>query len=166
MVITHLKSTHFSLPFFIKKFEAKSVAWKATFTPESTYNVDVDQTDWNKLCGVKWNYFQPRENAIMCGWRYNIEQQLFELTAYYHKNKSVDTSVTPLIAVPIGKEVTIQLNFKPETKSVEFVTFVDENDKRIVRLDWDLFDDGYYINSWFGGNRTPNKNVKFDLVYL
>lgn len=166
MKISHIKYLPFSIPFFYKKaiVNNKDIEWQVKFSENSIYDLNGnDQYDWNKLCGVKWDYFTPRENAIMCGWRYNIELKSFQLCLYFHKDGSVDTSNRPLIDVPIGTTATISMKFYTNQKLMLFSVYTNEFDQLNVKLDWDLFDDGYYINSWFGGNKTPNKLITFDL---
>lgn len=108
MKITHIKGTHFSLPFSIKCSSKQTIEWTVDFT-DATYDVGMpDQYDWNKLCGIKWNYFQPRKDALMVGWRYINNR--YELCLYVHRNSSFSPPAEPLFVTDKLAKITLSLN--------------------------------------------------------
>ncbi len=163
MTITHFKGFHFSFPFRFTYRKPKQIDAYVEFSENSKYNVDVDQSDWNKLFGVKWHFFKPREDAIMCGWRYVAETDSFDLCLYIHKNGSYDPYAKPLISVT--SKAIIQIQFDEVAQKVRFLVCEHAHDetRTKVELDWTNFSSGYLINAWFGGNRTPNRQISFDL---
>lgn len=164
MTIRHFKGFHFSFPFILRRIKPVDLEWQVVFSDESKYDVDVDQSDWNKLLGVKWDYFKPREDAIMCGWRYDIATDLFDLCMYVHENGSYNPYAQKLLSVK--SHASIQISFNEAEKKVVFFVSETAEDRVRVELDWAAFGTAWIINSWFGGNRTPNKMISFDLKRL
>ena len=160
MKITHIKGTHFSLPFSIKCSSKQTIEWAVDFT-DATYDVGMpDQYDWNKLCGIKWNYFQPRKDALMVGWRYINNR--YELCLYVHRNSSFNPPNEPLFVTNKLAKITLSLNKLQKTATLSIIGN-DLDSQKSQTINWDLFDKYWFIEPWFGGNRVPNKTVAFNL---
>ena len=48
-----------------------------------------DQFDWNKLFGLKVNYFKPHKDSMMWAWRYNPNKDELEFMPYQHRTGKV-----------------------------------------------------------------------------
>ena len=81
-----------SRPYRAQRFEgADWVEWELAFDATAAYDFSdqpyaVDQYDWNKLVGLKWDFFRSRENTLLVGWRYNLADERVELAPYLHQN--------------------------------------------------------------------------------
>lgn len=78
------KGRHWSFPPTIKRVKGL-VVYDITFDESAMYKIEgIDRLDWNKLIGIKANFFSPRKNSLMIAWRANAEKKQLELTFYYH----------------------------------------------------------------------------------
>ena len=163
--MTHYSFTHAGFPMIFNKTNSKELVWQVNFY-DAKYNLgNDDQFDWNKLCGIKWDYFSPRENALMIGWRYNIEGNCFDLCLYVHKDGSFNPPSKPLLSVKKAASCALLLSEESNSIMLE-LTDLETGEQAFEKIEWYLFDSAWHVNSWFGGNRTPNRKVKFDLIYL
>ena len=157
-IIRHKKGQHTSSPLNLcLDFNAKKTESTWTFTESCKYNHNnADQGDWNKLTGIAFNLLNARANSIMCGWRYNVDTNLFELCAYYHVNSSFNPPAQALISVEVNEPFIIEFSFDKNQKTATMkVTY-----KGLTVSDtkpFEKFGINRPINTWFGGNLpTPH----------
>lgn len=156
------KGRHFCRPrVFRMRRKPTCVTWQAAFGMDAKYNhEDVDQDDWNKLCGIYFNFFNTRDNTAMIGWRWNLDEQAMELNAYYHLNKE-RVFTPPLFDVALGEVFTasITCNWRESRYEVrldsldalrEVVHFQPFEIKRKLSFE---------INTYFGGNKRAPHNI-------
>jgi hypothetical protein len=123
---------------------------------------DEDQYDFNKLCGWKGNYFRPRFNTAMVGWRWNPIKNCFEFVPYFHLGSSayvfdvermVNAKVGDILRITyevIYKSVSVKIeNLTTNTQVVELKVFTKEHSRF------------WKINPWFGGQKTAPKDFIF-----
>jgi hypothetical protein len=151
MTRTIKQGKHYCTPFPIPKLGDLEVEQYISFDESCKYNLKTkDQADINKLCGL--SYGRHHYNLDRIGWRYLVEEDVFELLTYSY----VDGVRIPSIS--LGK---VKANEKFRAK----VTTVLNNGKRIVTFKlndrcvakeykvskvWIKYTLGLY----FGGNRT------------
>jgi hypothetical protein len=159
MKVWHKSPLHGQLPPLIPRLFSGPAFWEVRFSEQSKYNVDTDQTDWNKLCGIKPQYFFPLENSIMTGWRYNPKLGVFEVAAYCHvggKRTTAEEGGFPVCSVNPGEAFTVAIY----RDGVGYVwAFESMGKTQSVRIPHNPFfwkGKVWEIASWFGGNRTAN----------
>lgn len=84
------------------------------FTEESKYDLkDNDQKDWNKIIGRGGFMFKPskgRKTEQFLVWRYNIEDDVFEVTTYWRKDYKFDFDRN-YTTMKVGDKKTFDINF-------------------------------------------------------
>ena len=155
---------HAARPYWINYKKRKRFGIQFVFTDYAAYELPgVDQQDWNKLCGLSFCPFTNHQNSVMVSWRWNPEDDLFELGFYYHvrgkrvirkdyNNQEVFMRVRPRGTCFIRFDVdhlmgvvytNIIVGEEQITDSVELKT------SRRSRV----------INTWFGGNRAAPVDI-------
>jgi hypothetical protein len=171
-VYTIKKGRHFSFPRQSKSWQnMEEVVWNVRFLDNSKYSfppiegkIDRDQYDWNKLCGVYFNFWNTRDDSAMIGWRYNPETELIELAPYYHVDGSRDM-FKPIMYVSPGTLIKLHLVIDRSNKSYDWTLqannqtavhsfpFTHERKKSSV------------IQFYFGGNRTAPQDVSAEIRF-
>lgn len=161
MISTVFKGFHFSWPPYIERVE--ELNYEITFNESCIYDHgDIDQWDWNKLIGVKKNFFSPRKNSFMVGWRWNLEKDRLELTLYKHDKDGKATYDDKGIFYISRKELKdpIYIDFRFNQSEILFSI----NSKNYNMSDQHIsttaafFNKGWLIKNWFGGTKTaPHK---------
>ena len=148
------------------------------FTDDTKYILDStaqvlfsgDQKDWNKLIGMSYSLISNHINSAMVGWRYNPDQELFELNAYYHINEA-RFFTAPLAYVEANELFQTRIEkFEPgelegwdehpvvrvriKTESGQHVEYVAEFQRQ------NLPDLTRKIATWFGGNNAAPYYLK------
>lgn len=147
-----LKNTHFSLPPVFRT--GKNFTWSYEISIEDIYNLGtIDQYDWNKLIGIKQEYFKPKENSVMVGWRYNVETNKNEVCFYSHTNGNREFT-EPVFSIDLKDKFIV--TFVVEGNYVGcYITYGNLTASKVFKYEankrW------YLISSWFGGNcKAPN----------
>ena len=153
MIIKHEKGSHTSTPFLAKIWLTAPCFSKAfSFTDSCKYNLNgEDQLDWNKLTGISFNLIDARQNTVMCGWRYNIEKDNFELCAYYHISGSFNPPQKAICSVKSGERFEVNIKFNKANKSVAF-EIVKADERFTENSNFEKFGICRQVNTWFGGN--------------
>lgn len=149
-----------------------NIDWHYEITIHDSYLIaEEDQADWNKLIGVKTNYFKPRENSLMVGWSWNPKKQMNDFAFYEHKDNKVYYT-NSLGSVPLGKSIGWKANSRGNmvTQTLILPDYQSYPFQFTQVFDDDRF---YLINTWFGGTNTktglnsvaPN-NLNFDIVKI
>lgn len=129
----------------------KNISWSYTFDlTKANYcfpNLTDEQEgyDWNKLIGVKKNYFEPTKNSYMAGWRKH--QNRIEWCHYWNDA----TGEFHFELIPINDTiVTVELY---QEKDSLYISIQDYIKAYYMPEDQTL----YFINIFFGGNhKAPN----------
>ena len=130
----------------------KNINWLYEIGIDSEYDLgNEDQDDWNKLIGVKRNYFNALEHSCMIGWSWDKEKKLNRLNFYKHIEGSVEKGLT-LTHVLKGEK--IRVGFIQENKRCKVVLLV-RNEYYETYINGNSW---YLINTWFGGNRSAPNN--------
>lgn len=156
------KNLHNSIPPLFRTTSEKNFFWSYEFTLDSTYDLkSEDQNDWNKLIGLKADYFRPMNNSIMVGFRYNVEEKMYELNFYRHVDGKREMTDAVLKVPPNEKFrvsflrlrgiLTLTLTFQEKVVTASFAF----PHKRV-----------YLINTWFGGNNASPVNFKLSIKKL
>ena len=157
----------FSLPPYIERVKDK-LEYKITFNESCIYDHgDIDQWDWNKLIGVKKNFFSPRKNSFMVGWRWNKEKDRLELTNYSHdvngKAFYNDRGIFYISREELKDPIIVKLDLikqmlKLTIKSKHFA-YGAEFREQLFKNSVGII--GWVIRDWFGGTKlTPHKMTK------
>ncbi len=156
MKIRHFPWAHFSLPPQIKKLNDVMTTYTFKFI-QPVYDVGVEQEDWNKLTGVKENYFKPKDHSLMVGWRWNPKTELVELCFYKHDRGGRDFT-KPLLFLKKGEEVKVIYYRKEAWWGKDYVVSIAAN-KQVHTQTISMDGYGWLINSWFGGTSKPDRTI-------
>lgn len=162
MRVQHLKYVHFSNVIILRS--SNDVNGTIEFTNDSKYDIDVDQSDWNKVIGIKDRYTDPTDNSIMVAWRYYKDR--FEVAPYGHDGTLIaDNAITvgkyqgqTLEEGMIGTKFSYSIRFKAD----KYVVTIDNG---IERKEYTFIPNRVYKRAWlispnFGGNRTATCSYK------
>lgn len=165
---TIAEGNHFAMPRIFKiRQKPERVSWFIVFGENADYNLgDEDQKDWNKLCGLFYNFLNTRDNTVMVGWRYNPQTRRMELNAYYHVEKGRDFT-KPLLEVPLGKPVRVDIlvDYEQKTYSVQLTRLDDgtlaKDSMPFTHNNTSCME----INTYFGGNEAAPKDITIYKAY-
>ncbi len=163
MISKVFKGFHFSWPPYIERVE--SLNYEITFNESCIYDHgDIDQWDWNKLIGVKKNFFSPRKNSFMVGWRWNKEKDRLELTSYSHyetgKANYNDRGIFYINRKELKDSINIKITLLNKWIRLEISSKHYKIDElvRVTIEDKNSFNKGWLIKNWFGGTKSaPHK---------
>ncbi len=130
---------------------------------------DVDQYDWNKLCGLSFHLFTNHHDSFMIGWRYNLDTKRIELNRYQHRNGEVVFDKQPFGTIhPQGGRVRGEARINYDRKQVRVSVFWHQPKNPSAEGHTGLeyrFDTmpkiTREINLWFGGNEPAPKTMFF-----
>jgi len=159
------KGFHFCFPLFTWGYRNKTQFSKVvTFDSSAIYDIGVEQSDINKLWGIRDAFFSNHKNSARFGWRYAGEGMI-ELLAYcYDKGVRLNTG---------GGEVS--LGFVKPYESVVTEIFVLENkyifrvgigsETIIEQVEKATLSSKWYFtsNPYFGGNLTAPHTIKIKI---
>ena len=164
MLYTILKGWHFALPPFPIIFWRKNVyEWTVLFNNSCAYDIEVDQEDINKLCGISFG--GVHNNSARFGWRYNKHENKIELLAYCYENgirlNTIDNEKS-LGFLELNKQYDIRLIVGLRAyffciKGYPEVLQLKEN--KNGRL-------GFYSRPFFGGNKPAPHSITIKLKTL
>lgn len=163
-----LKGFHYCLafPWVIKGGNLRK---KLRFTESCKYDLGTeDQFDWNKLIGFSLGLIGPKGhlnpvhwNSVRLGWRYNVKEKKFEISAYcYSEGTRLDTPVlakveaNQIFAVEIlSDDIARLIHLKIDGKIL--YSYEVPSNAKMGSSAW-----GWRLKPYFGGNRTsPHKMV-------
>lgn len=132
----------------------KSIDWSYEFDLKKakycfTLLEDDEEIDWNKLIGVKKNYFVSDKNSFMVGFRSDGDS--LEYCHYWNDA----TGAFFYEVVPIVNE-TVRVDFYQASDSL-YVDISGYTKAYYMPEDETL----YYINTFFGGNHTAPSDLYF-----
>lgn len=159
---------HFCLPRIFKiRNKPEQVSWYVVFGENADYDLqDEDQKDWNKLCGLFYNFLNTRDNTVMIGWRYNRATQRMELNGYYHVDKGRDFT-KPLLEVALGEPVRVDILVDYEQKNYT-VQLTRVNDGTQAKDSMPFTHNNtscMEINTYFGGNESAPQDITIYKAY-
>lgn len=157
MTYTIKQGNHYCTPFPIPKLGRLEMEQYVSFDDSCKYNLKTkDQYDINKLFGL--SYGNHHYNSDRIGWRYLVEEDVFELLTYSYING------VRIPSISLGK-VKANEKFRVRIQTLikngkRFVVF-ELNDKCVakeykVSKVWIKYTLGLY----FGGNRTAPHDMK------
>jgi hypothetical protein len=148
-------------------FDYKKRDWlgmQFVFTDYASYELPgVDQEDWNKLCGLSFCLFSNHRNSVMVSWRWNPDDELFELGFYYHVRgkrvirKDYDGMEVFARVRPRG---TCFVNFKVDHLMGVVYTNITVGEEQFTdSVELKTNRRSRVINTWFGGNRAAPNDI-------
>ena len=158
--------TKYEVPYIIQIEEGNHYCTPATFRSDKqvdwSYQFDLtkakycftlldqdEEQDWNKLVGVKTDYFVSDKNSYMVGYRSDGDSLQF---CHYWND---DAGEFFFETVPVVDEVI----------TVDFYQVVDSLYIDISGYTKAYYMPGnktlYYVNTWFGGNHTAPSDLDF-----
>lgn len=159
MTRTIKQGKHYCTPFPIPKLGDLEVEQYISFDENCKYNLKTkDQADINKLCGL--SYGNHHYNSDRIGWRYLVEEDVFELLTYSYINGVRIPSIS-LGKVKANEKFRVKISTTIKNGK-RFVVF-ELNDKCVakeykVSKMWIKYTLGLY----FGGNRTAPHDMKIN----
>lgn len=140
------------------------MAFDYLYDRDSETKLDGDWADWKKVGGislVNWrnigNIWDKNNDAIMLGWRYNVELETFEYGVYVNENRgmlvfdgenemlqtnNLNRGVVFSIVRVSGRQYHVTLKFEDEGNfSAKLFTITS-----LQNFNWYS-----YINPWYGG---------------
>lgn len=133
----------------------KNISWSYTFDlTKANYcfpNISQEQEgyDWNKLVGVKEDFFVSTKNSYMAAWRKHNNK--YEWCHYWNdSNGGFHYEIIPTA----DTIVTVELYQENDSLYISIQNYVKSYP---MSADQTL----YYINTWFGGNHTAPNDLYF-----
>ena len=128
-------------------------------------DTDNNQMDWNKLTGFKGQYFKPMFDTAMIGWRWNKEIKKFQVVPYFHSGGPQHICKEECI---MTFEVFDKIIAKITVFNGIYCTIILHNPSNGEQLTDSInfsktYKKFYQINTWFGGQNTPPKNMCFNI---
>ena len=130
----------------------KQVNGFGSFTTNSIYNLNnADQYDWNKLTGISFSI--PGDvNSSMVAWRYNVQDQVFEIAPFFNVNKArILPQQSEIITVPIGDTYGFNVDYDGITISYGNQAVFKATPVGLTPNFWT----SYRVSVWFGGTSLP-----------
>lgn len=146
------------------RWRPKVVEYDIVFSKNTNYDLKgVDQQDWNKLIGLYFNLANTRDNTVMVGWRYNIEEDIIEVCPYYHIDGPRVVAESPDQIVKIKRGETLRVKIEVEYKRRKRAFTVRLSNGTLFKSHHQKYDAklviSNQINFYFGGNRTAPQDV-------
>jgi len=143
--------------------KAKSVSGSAVLHASCWYNnLDVDNADWNKLCGFyHYGDIIKNKNAFILAWRPDIKiRDLFELVMYENIDGRNVPKESAVYKIKAGERFTFDFvldggKYSLYINGVLIGTQASDKQYRTVGK----------ISAWFGGNRTAPHTMWLYLIF-
>ena len=149
-----LKNQHHFLPIIPRPyFFKKNFSWECSFSDNCKYDIGNDQLDWNKLVGIS-NKLHPRMDSVRFVWRYNIQQDKFDIGLFVEKN----FKFTPYNLISVNSNETFQLKFNFFQKFL-----IARANQTVQNVDFIINNFTYRLNPYFGGNMSSPHFMKLSL---
>lgn len=157
----HYSSIGFSPVLFPSKIE-----FSFCFSEKSKY-YSVENTalreQWNKLGGLSFDL--RGKNSARVAWRYNCENDSFEVCAYFHTNGKFSAIEHRKINIQAGDSYKVKI-YKYTMFAIDtiYVDVIGE-DGKIKALGWNQIPHkiallGYKQKLYFGGHETASVNIE------
>jgi hypothetical protein len=129
--------------------------------------VNRDQYDWNKLIGIKKNFFSPRKNSTMIGWRYNPITDCVEFVPYWHDENGGAHFDYKVFRVPfssIEAHISINIGISHSVWSVNPQVDIrcGESSRQWLLPQNAYMGKGWLIANRFGGQQKAPKDITFE----
>lgn len=143
------------------------------FTNKSIYDLQdsIEQQDWNKGAGLSEHLFSNKKNAALWVWRWNVEDEMFDLSTYFHKDKA---RIVPKFEKYEGLNEVIWRVKRNQVFIVDVYKNKADNYYRVSFFNSNLELQAYYqlyfddltnmskeLSSWFGGSEKAPKSLRF-----
>lgn len=160
------KGSHYSLVSFSPIFFPTKTDFSFCFSEKSKY-YSVTNTSlreqWNKLGGISFDILG--KNSARVAWRYNCENDSFEVCAYFHISGVFKAIEDRTIDIQAGDSYTVKIY--RDTKFPITTTYVDivSEDGKIKTLGWNqatykIAILGYKQKLYFGGHVAAPTDIE------
>lgn len=148
------KGISFSLPFALRR--TRKISYEVTFTESCRYELSGRNfMDWNKLLGLKTQYFDPHFCSCIIGHRYRKEKDQHELNIYLHDKKLYPDSLRNVKKTEVLKTIAATATIQVSIEST--------SEKWIIQIDNEKYEypksatktKNWLIRDWFGGSEKP-----------
>lgn len=157
---------HWSWPLSVSSIKnPREIAWEVLIDESAIYDLKSnDQYDWNKLLGIKRNFFRPREHSFMLAHRWNTEMLQHEFSPYIHlPGQSQPISFTNKdhwFSTPEKCNFVVEITIRPTR--VEFKIEGLSHTLDVPMFEQTLINSTqgrwWEISTWFGGNMKAPSN--------
>lgn len=160
-----MKGLHFAL---VKPMKVNNYAinYDMQFTESCRYDIGKDQSDWNKLIGIKQTFENPHDITMMIGWRYLTVHGVMELAPYQHdatlfpdttlNRKMWGSDPHYIRRIPIGQT----FNIKIVNRISDWEVSIDDEVVLYCKKTKGRGYNSWRILHWFGGNRSATHAMK------
>jgi hypothetical protein len=162
---TVFKHLHASFPpiFKIHNFKhTKAITWEVTTDYRAVYQLHdpVDQLDWNKVLGIKKEYFNSHYHSIMLAHRWNSDAFQHEWAYYIHdpKHGIIKPPENTLFFTSPSSTIYFSIHFWNTHKCVINIADGNNTEQFIYESSAPLAGRWWETNLWFGGNRRAPSN--------
>ena len=151
---------HISTPIKLELTKSNVLKGSFYFTKYSKYNLhSVDQLDWNKLTGFKYDLGYP-DRSVMIGWRYDTLNNVFQVAPYFNNNGNINPLDSEIINISENEIVLFQITHKDNTAGVYLSGKNSYSYKEICLESGNLKS---IVNPYFGGNRKATNEISLYL---
>lgn len=158
--ITIFKGVHFVVPNRWGVWVTR-VSGDATFTADSVYDLkDEDQYDWNKLAGITFTPWRPERDASMVVWRYNLQDNTFEVGPFFDNNFAyVFPTEDEIITVSADETFDYAVDYKGITITYGERTVFKPYPEDLKPNFWT----SARVTGWFGGSEVAPRTLTYYL---
>lgn len=151
MTRTIKQGKHYCTPFPIPKLGRLEMEQYTSFDESCKYNLNTkDQSDINKLCGLSYGWHHYNSDRI--GWRYLVDEDVFEILTYSYIN---GVRIPSILLGYVKANEKFRSKVSTTIKNGKRIVVFELNDRCVakeykVSKVWIKYTLGLY----FGGNRT------------
>jgi len=139
-------------------------AWRVRLGEGTTYSLDRNADQWNKLCGETFSPIHRSENAIMLAWR--CVDGVHQVTPYYNVNLDIwmperhpdKYDEWPVIDVKPGQDIWYGIHTERSRVAVTIATGDQVFTQRIIHPGTGCFQ--YEVSFWFGGSEAAPQRME------
>ncbi len=164
------KGGHFSKPrqlFARMTARVDTFTWICRFDTSCCYfmrtekgDFHEDQWDFNKLCGISFNFFNPHINTAMVGWRHHPKKNCFELVPYWHLNRRRYFREKDLIEVAPDETFEVKMITNEAKKEVTTIVKTRKGSFSETQTMGSMGDRVTLINPYFGGTSPAPRAMR------
>ena len=145
----------------IQAIEVTSQKWEVVFGEGTNYDLaNIDQADYNKLCGRTFDLLDRNYEAAMIGWRYNSMNGMIELVGFFNQEDE-HYIIGPIMEVAQCEVFEVQLSIDFDAKIYSWV--ITKEDGSFQQYSFQFQHDlraSYEVNVYFGGNQRAPQDMQ------
>lgn len=176
MIIKHKAGRKRESRFWPCLIPCRRLSYSLIFTENSKYEFEFreDQNDYRKAPGVKLRLFNSHFISAMPGYRYSVDEDVFEVSPYFHSDITNDTDIYKIVGQydgyvlrsPYKFKIGEPINILIDTYNDSFV-FRINNRQHPFYFSSTVFNLFWQTRSWFGGtNAYDKKDVSYEIHNL